>query len=493
MTVSFAADPTARGFFAPTRFEAEIFDCEVEGAIPRDLSGAFYRVGWDWLYPPKFPDDAGPFNGDGYVGMFRFQDGSVDYRGRYVRTERYLADRRARRQLFGRYRNRNSDDESVRRLNRTVANTALVTHAGRLFALKEDALPIELDPNTLETRGAWDFGGRYASETFTAHPKIDPVTGEMICFGYEATGDLSHDVFVYSIDRKGQVTREWRFEAPVVAMMHDIGLTQEHIVFNTTGFVTDPERLAAGKVHWAWDSTVPTYVGILPRDGTGKDIRWFKGPGSAAVHILNAVTEKNRVIVDAPVSDGNPFPFFPNANGAPFDPARSGATLRRWTFDLDSKKDSWQEDVLFPQAVGGGLTRADERFWSLPYRYGFMGYTDPSRPFDSAYAAGAQGRLTNCYARFDLATGKLNSYFAGPHHSLQECQFIPRRKGAAEGEGYLIGVASNFKEMHSELVIADATRLEEGDIARVKLPFRLNSQVHGWWATAEDVPLTAAV
>jgi carotenoid cleavage dioxygenase-like enzyme len=491
MTVNFSSDPTATGFFAPTRFEADIHDCEVvKGRIPRELNGAFYRIGWDWLYPPSSPDDATPFNGDGYVGMFRFADGSADYRGRYVKTERYLADRRARRQLFGVYRNRSTDDASVRNLNRTVANTALFTHAGKLFALKEDALPIELDPNTLETRGFWDFDGRYKSKTFTAHPKKDPVTGDMITYGYEATGDLSNDVFVYVVGKDGQVKNEVRFKAPIVSMMHDIGLTQKHIVFNTSGFTTNAERMAAGKVHWAWDSSVPTYVGILPRDGTEKDIRWFKGPERAAVHILNATTKGNKVTVEAPVSDGNPFPFFPQADGSPWVPQKALTTIRRWSFDLGSKKDTWEETPLFPNIVGGGLSRADERFWSVPYRYGFMGYSDPSRPFDETRGGNLRGRVTNCYARFDFANNKVDSYFVGDVGSLQECQFVPRRKDSPEGDGWILGIASNYAEMHSELIIADAQRLGEGDVARIRLPFRLNSQVHGWWADANELGLT---
>jgi len=87
----------------------------------------------------------------------------------------------------------------------------------------------------------------------------------------------------------------------------------------------------------------------------------------------------------------------------------------------------------------------------------------------------------------------MESYFVGDVGSLQECQFIPRKKGAPEGDGYLIGVSSNFAGMHSELIIADAMRLEEGDIARVKLPFRLSPQVHGWWATSDEVPLATPV
>ena len=55
-----------------------------------------------------------------------------------------------------------------------------------------------------------------------------------------------------------------------------------------------------------------------------------------------------------------------------------------------------------------------------------------------------------------------------------------------EGDGWLIGVANNYAERRSELVIADAQRPEEGDVARVILPFRSNVQVHGrWYSDAE--------
>src|SRR5690242_1784657 len=115
-------DKRARDFFPTLRFEGEIIDCEVEGEIPRDIRGTFYRLGGDWAYPPKFPHDA-PFSADGYISMFRFANGRVDYRGRFVRTPRYLSNRKAGAQHFGIYRNRAADDPSVRSLSSTVANT----------------------------------------------------------------------------------------------------------------------------------------------------------------------------------------------------------------------------------------------------------------------------------------------------------------------------------------------------------------------------------
>jgi carotenoid cleavage dioxygenase-like enzyme len=95
-----SANGKERGFAAPMRFEADIADCEVIGKIPSDINGAFYRVGGEWFYPPKFPDDA-PLHSDGYVSMFRFQGGRVSYKGRWLKTQRFLANLAAKKQRFG--------------------------------------------------------------------------------------------------------------------------------------------------------------------------------------------------------------------------------------------------------------------------------------------------------------------------------------------------------------------------------------------------------
>ena len=484
-----AAMPARTGFYTPTRFEGDVYDCEVVGKIPTDLNGAFVRVGGEWLYPPKFADDAA-LNSDGYISQFTFRNGKVDYRGRWVRTARFEANREAQRQLYGYYRNPYTDDPKVRDparpALRTVSNTAPLAYAGKLFALKEDGLPQRIDPHTLESLGAWDFDGKWKSQTFTAHPRIDPVSGEMIAFGYEATGLASDDLFVYTIDPSGTVKREVRLKVPYVSVMHDMAITQKHIVFPFGGYVTSPERLQAGKVHWGWDSTKPSQIGVLPRDGDAKDVRWFRGPERCMMHVFNAHTEGNKVILHAPFYESNFFPFFPPVDGSPWNPAKARAYVRRITLDLASRADTWKEEILFDLPVGD-LGRIDSRYQSLPARYGFTGYTDPQRPFDEARSGTSRARVTNCYGRFDFATGKLSSYFAGNTHSLQECQFIPRGPKAAEGEGYLIGLASNFAEARSELVIADAQRLEEGDIARVILPFRASTQVHGIWVPENTV------
>jgi len=482
-----------RGFAAPERFEANIRFCEVQGTIPSDMEGAFYRVGGEWFYPPKFNDDA-PLNADGYVSMFRFAGGEVHYTGRWVQTERWRANHKAEKQLYGYYRNPYTDDPAIsdpkRPNRRTVANTAPIIHAGKLFALKEDGLPHQLDPNTLETIGPWDFYGKWKSQTFTAHPKIDPVSGEMIAYGYEATGLGSDDLYIYTIDKGGRVSHEVRVKVPYVSVIHDMAVTQKHIIIPFAGYVTSHERLKEGKIHWGWDPAAPGYIGIIPRGGDAKDMRWFKGPQRCMMHTFNARTEGDKVIMEAPFWDSNFFPFFPNVDGTPFDPKGARALVRRLTFDLNSKDDGWQEEILFPMSVVD-LGKVDPRYMTLPTRYGFTSYSDASRPFDKTRAGNAGARVTNCYGRFDFAERKLTSYFVGDTHNLQECAFVPRKNSTKEGDGYLIGVANNYAEMRSELIIADAANLAAGDIARVLLPFKSTTQVHGFWADKGELPFKA--
>jgi carotenoid cleavage dioxygenase len=491
--VDFSGNPTMKGFFSPQRYDAEIRDCEVVGKIPSDLQGAFVRLGGEWYYPPKFADDA-VLNTDGYVSMFRFNKGRVDYKGRFVRTERFERNLAAQRQLYGYYRNPWTDDASIKDVarpnRRTVSNTTPLAFAGKLFTLKEDGLPYQIDPLTLDTVGTWDFHGKYRSQTHTAHPKIDPVSGEMITYGYEATGPASKDVFVYTVGTDGRIKREVRFEVPYVSIMHDIALTQKHIIFPFACYVTGRDMLQAGKIHWWWDKTQPSFIGILPRDGEAKDMRWFQGPERCMMHTVNARTEGNKVILEAPFWDTNFFPFFPNIDGSPFDRDRAKAYIRRYTFDLNSKDDRWHEETLFQSPVVD-LARVDPRFLTLDQRYAYTGLTDDKAAFDTKRAGNMRGRVTNNYGRFDMKTGKVDTYYVGDVHSLQECCFVPRPGSTAEGDGYLIGVASNYAEMRSELIIADAQRLGEGDIARVLLPFRAGPQVHGIWVQDGTLPLPA--
>ena len=253
------------------RAEIDLHDCEVEGNLPRDLDGAFYRVGPDPQYPkqPEYARDIA-FDGEGHVSMFRIKDGHVDYKTRYARTQRWKAQHEARRSLFGMYRNPLTDDPSVAGLSRGTANTQLFVHHGKLLVLKEDSPPVYMDPLTLETiDDYYTFGGKMESQTHTAHPKIDSETGEYISFGYEATGMASKDIYLFSVDRTGAVNWSAMVQAPYSGMMHDFAVTQRHIVLFLTAMVPNMEQMRAGGVHFSYDGRLPTYLGVMRRGGDG--------------------------------------------------------------------------------------------------------------------------------------------------------------------------------------------------------------------------------
>jgi len=183
----FPNTPGFTGALRPNRFEGDIRDLEIEGELPAQLHGTYHRVHPDAQFSPLFQNDQF-FNGDGLVGLFHFRGGKIDFKSRFARTDKWKLERDAERALFGAYRNPLTDDESVKGRIRGTANTNVIVHAGKLFALKEDSPALLMDPLTLETHGYTDFAGKMLGQTFCAHPKIDPVTGNMGAFGYAAKG-----------------------------------------------------------------------------------------------------------------------------------------------------------------------------------------------------------------------------------------------------------------------------------------------------------------
>jgi carotenoid cleavage dioxygenase-like enzyme len=481
--VHFAADTPTLGGGAPFRVECDLRDCDVEGEIPTDLNGSFFRVGPDYQYPPA-PGNI-PFDGEGHVTVFRFHNGHVDFQSRFVRTQRYKSQASARKRLFGVYRNPHTDDPSVAGISRGTANTNVVFHNGMLFALKEDSPPVAMDPRTLATLDDYHtFNGGLKSLTFTAHPKLDHDSGEMIGFGYEAKGEASDDVAIYAIDRSGNVTWEAWVKVPYAGMLHDFGVTRSHIAFLCIPMATDVEQMQRGGTHFAWDSHLPTWFGVMRRGGDGTDLRWYRGPERCATHVLGAYSDGDRLFVDMDMARKNQFPFFPNRYGERFDPKGAGGRLTRLSVDLSKKgNSSYDMEILYSQM--GFLPRQDDRYQTQPYRYGFMPVIDPAMRLDTRLAD-LPFPLPNSYVRFDHQTRTTSSFFVGNSSSLQECCFVPRHARAAEGDGYLIGIANRLLEGgRADLVILDAQHLDEGAVATVKLPFPGHPQVHGHWVAEQ--------
>ncbi|HYM36746.1 MAG TPA: carotenoid oxygenase family protein, partial [Steroidobacteraceae bacterium] len=399
-----AAGAPPRGLAYSGRIESQVPDCEVEGKIPSACDGAFYRVGPDYQYPPN-PNNI-PFDGDGHISMFKIANGRIDYKDRFVRTQRFKAQDAARRALFGVYRNPFSDDPAVKNVSRGTANTHVMFHHGKLLALKEDSPPVVVDTETLETMDDYyTLKGKLESKTFTAHPKIDGATGNMVAFGYEAKGFATDDVNVFEIDPKGNIVWQSWIKVPYIGMLHDFSVTQKHIVFYVMPMAVNMDGMKQGKVHWAWDSTLPTYFGVMRRGGDGKDIRWFKGPERCATHVMSAFSDGEKVYVDVPMAKRNQFAFIPQLHES-FDPLLAQTRMTRLSVDLSKKSvRDYQMEELYPHS--GELPRIDERYLTLPYKTGFLMVSDPTKPRHEKLDP--RVRLSNCYVRMNHYTRKTST------------------------------------------------------------------------------------
>jgi len=477
--MKFPDTPSFAGPMAPVRIEADIADLEVDGAVPADLDGAFYRVQPDPQYPPKLGDDIA-FNGDGMVSMFRFRGGRVNIRQRWVHTDKWKLEREAGKALFGAYRNPLNDDPKVKGVYRGTANTNIFFHGGRLYALKEDSPAVAVDANTLETKGYWDFGGTVTSPTFTAHPKIDPRTGDMCAFGYAAKGLLTRDMVYYEIGADGKKKHEVWFEIPYYCMMHDFGLTEDYAVFHVVPITSSWERLEKGLPHFGFDTTKEIHLVVLPRTGEAKDIKIFTAPNCFSSHVMNAFNDGTRIHFDTPEAKNNMFPFFPDIHGAKFNPMEAQSRLTRWTVDMASNSGAFEKSERLTEFVGE-FPRVDERYMTQPYRHGWL----------LAFGMGPDSHAA--LGHLDQSTGKVESWQAGPGMMLQEPCFIPRGPDAAEGDGYVVQIQQHASGGKSDLLLFDALHVADGPLATIHVPFRMRFGLHGNWVTGAQLAVAPPI
>jgi all-trans-8'-apo-beta-carotenal 15,15'-oxygenase len=203
-----------------------------EGTIPSDLQGTFLQVG-----PSKYERGGVPIKcwleGDGAMTAVSFKDGRVHVKARFVETKAYLEEKIENRFLYrGQFgtmkagrRNgagRAFDTSSKSKSNnffrfrfppinafdmnfKNPSNTKPLYWGNRLLSTFETALPHELDPHTLQTKGEFTFGGllksgeaitsadpvvdavlqRKSGHAFTAHARVDLATNRLVGWSWK--------------------------------------------------------------------------------------------------------------------------------------------------------------------------------------------------------------------------------------------------------------------------------------------------------------------
>lgn len=460
--------PNLVGGFAPIHMECEAPDLVVEGEVPRELNGAFFRNGPNAQFAPR--GDYHFFAGDGMVHGFYLDDGNVSYRNRYVRTVKYKKENEAGEALFSAFNPLDADPSVAGMETDGLANTNIVWHGGKLLALEEAHAPFELDPMTLKSIGPWTFGDKLKGP-MTAHPKIDPETGEMLFFGYNADGMISEHMAFHVVDADGNLTRSETFTAPYASMVHDFMITRDHVIFPIMPLTGSMERAMNGQPVYAWEPDKGVHIGIMPRKGSVDDMRWFQGDPSFVFHPMNAHT--NGDIVTCDVCEFEEAPLFPMVDGTPGDPAKAVPRLTRWKFDLGRNTDDYTSERLDDLACE--FPRLDERRTGLDYRYGY--FACDSNP---EFKVGG----FNGIGRVDHQTGKNEIYDVGEACATNEPVFVPKSADSAEGEGFLLANVYDDNSKATHLVILDAENVSAGPLAKAYLDHRVPFGFHGNWCPA---------
>jgi carotenoid cleavage dioxygenase len=323
--------------------------------------------------------------------------------------------------------------------------------------------PVELTYE-LETVGRNDFFGTLPG-AFTAHPKVDPDTGEMHAVVYAWPHWMDHVQYVV-VGTDGRVRRTVDVPVPGMVMVHDMSLTQRYAVVYDLPVTVDFDLAFANRFPFRWNPDYGARVGLLPREGEAADIVWVDVPLCYSYHPMNAYdTADGKVIIDLCVYDR----MFDTDILGPF--GDGFARLERWTIDPVARTTS--TDVIdhdrteFPRHRGS-LT-------AKPYRYG--------------YCASPGDEMTWPTFRYDLHTGERQVFDHGVGRAAGEPVFVARQGGTDEDDGWLMTFVHDTNDDSAELAVWDAQDFGRGYVAQVKLPQRVPFGFHGNWVSDRSMGL----
>lgn len=495
-----AIDPkyVLSGNFAPVD-ELAPQECKVaEGSLPQFLNGAYIRNGPNPQFPPRGPHHL--VEGDGMLHLIRITDGKAKFCSRYVQTYKYrvekamgarvlpniysgfngilaIAGRRivmAGRILSGHYHHEVPQAFGV-------ANTSVAYLFGTLYALEESDLPYAISVTSegnIKTLGRSDFHGKLM-KCMTAHPKVDPDTGEVFAiryslarpfltyFRFDPCGNKQPDIHISSID-KGSI-------------FHDCAITKKYVIFSNTQLAVSPlNNILAGGPPMGADPTKVPRLGVLPRYAMDEsEMIWFDSPGVNLFHFINAWDEDDtdEVVIIAP-----------NVQAIEHAMERMDLvhfSLEKITINLRNGKirrqpfssKSLELAVISPSYIGkknkyvyASIYRVDAGE-PVPKVTGIMKLdVSGSQPFDQKSVVGMRMFKEGCFGGEPFFVAK-----------------DPDDPGADEDDGCLVCYTHDEMTGQSEFVVMDAKSQNLDFLATVRLPQRVPYGFHGLFVSEKDL------
>lgn len=462
-------NPYLHGLFAPMTTEPEADRLPVEGELPEDLFGAYFRNGPNPQHAPV--DRYHWFDGDGMVHGIWFEGGTARYRSKMTAT-RALAMENDRGVaiwpgVLGPF-----DFSLPLQPIKDTANTDLVYVNGQLIALWYESGRLHaMDPRTLEPAGVQDFGGQLTIPV-SAHSKVDPSTGDFIVFGY---GDRP-PYMRYGVVRPTGEVHLTDITLPGPRRPHDLGVTPNYSILHDFPVFFDPEHFArTGKRVPLFHREVPTRYGVLPRFGHDADVVWFEFEPCYMLHVVNCWEEGDWVVmVGCRTADPT---LKPDRRDGKLAAMLSGlklqANLYEWRMNLVTKETRERDlddlNAEFPMIA--------DRWLGQKNRYSYhqrIPYEIPAT-FDGL-------------VKYDLHTGASVRFDYGPGIFGSESPFAARPGAVEEDDGYVVTFVTDTTDWTSACWVFDAQNIVAGPMAKLALPKRLPAGFHATWVPGDELP-----